>query len=196
MPRVVEAEAQDAGTSRVEITDDGVVGVDDERRLLGKRRDRLAPALRDELELAVAVELVSEEVAEEDCPGSGARDGLGERSFVHLQEPELGAVRGDERGGDAGEEVGARAVPGEAMRGTQDPGRHRGRGRLPVRRRDECDTLPEPRGERIHRAGVDLPEELPGKRRTAAAARGAGKRAHGAGDSHLESESNAHRRRA
>ena len=59
-----------------------------------------APAGGDELELAVAVELVAEEVAEEERPRPDAARDLRQRRLVDLEEPELGAVGGEEGGGD------------------------------------------------------------------------------------------------
>ena len=64
-PRVVEAEHGAPAVDAGEVADLRVVAVHDERRVR-QRRDRLAPALRDDLELAVAVELVAEEIAEQE----------------------------------------------------------------------------------------------------------------------------------
>src|SRR5205814_7174083 len=63
-PRVVEPEDRRAGAGARELADLRVVAVDDERRVGVELGDRLPPPLCDELELAVAVELVAEQVAE------------------------------------------------------------------------------------------------------------------------------------
>ena len=54
----------------------------------------VAPALGNVLELAVAVELVAEEVAEAHDAGTGASHHLGEDELVDLEQPEIRAVRG------------------------------------------------------------------------------------------------------
>ena len=64
---------------------------------------------------------------------------LRERSLVDLEQAEVGASRRHERRRDAGEQVGAGAVPGEPVLGAENLGGHRHRRRLPVRRRDERD---------------------------------------------------------
>ena len=93
MSWIVEPEANRTWPSVGEVRDDGVVRVDDERRLRRHRRDRGTPALGDDLELAVAIELVAEEVAERDDPRSRSRDRFGKRSFVDLEQPELRLAR-------------------------------------------------------------------------------------------------------
>ena len=69
-----------------ELGDERVVGVDDERRRVGERGDRRAPALGDVLELAVAVELVAKEVAERHDPRADAPHHLGQRELVDLEQ--------------------------------------------------------------------------------------------------------------
>ena len=68
-PRIVEPEDGRRVVCAREVGDLRVVAVHDERGILRQPGDGAAPALRDELELAVAVELVAEEVAEQDRPG-------------------------------------------------------------------------------------------------------------------------------
>ena len=55
-----------------EIGDDRIVGIHDERRVARKLPHRVAPALGNELELAVAIELVAEEIREETTRGARA----------------------------------------------------------------------------------------------------------------------------
>ena len=83
-----------------------------------ERAHSCAPALGDELELPVAVELVAEEVEEADGARPEAAGDLGQRGLVHLEEPELGAVGLEQRGGDARDEVRARrgCAPGASSR--------------------------------------------------------------------------------
>ena len=107
-----------------EVADHGIVRVHDDRRLGRETRDRRAPALGHELELAVAVELVAEEVAEQQRARPHALECLRKRALVHLEQPELGAPRLDECRGQAGEEVRSRSIPGERVllsRGSRPP---------------------------------------------------------------------------
>ena len=66
------------------------------------------------LELAVAVELVAEEIAEADRPRLNAPDHLRQRRLVHLEQRELGSAGREQGGGHAGDEVRAGAVVREA----------------------------------------------------------------------------------
>ena len=120
--------------------DERIVGPDDERRLGRQLRDRRPPALGDVLELAVAVELVAEQVPEADDPGPCAPHHLGERELVDLEQTELRVSRGEQRGRDPGRQVRAGAIPGKSAHGGEDRARHRGRRRLAVRRGHERDA--------------------------------------------------------
>ena len=81
-----------------EVADERVVAVHDEQRRRASACDGRAPALGDELELAVAVELVAEEVAEaKQRRGCSAPRDLGQRGLVDLEQAELG-VAGSEAG--------------------------------------------------------------------------------------------------
>jgi hypothetical protein len=62
------------------------------------------------LELAVAVELVAEEVAEGDGARAHATGDLGQGRLVDLEQAQLGVACSQQRRGDAREQVGARAV--------------------------------------------------------------------------------------
>ena len=68
LARVVEPEAKRALAAVGEVGHDRIVAVHDERGRRGKLTDRRSPALRHDLELAVAVELVAEEVPERHDP--------------------------------------------------------------------------------------------------------------------------------
>ena len=68
---------------------------------VGQRRDRVAPAGGDVLELAVAVELVAEQVAEQQRLRPEPPRELGERRLVRLEQPQLRAAGVEEGGGDA-----------------------------------------------------------------------------------------------
>ena len=83
--------------ARAERADLRIVAVQHEHRRLGQRRDRSAPPFGDELELAVAVELVAEEVPEADDPWPHPPQHLRQRPLVDLEQAELGVSRGKER---------------------------------------------------------------------------------------------------
>ena len=76
MSRVVEAVAKSLTPALRKVADHGIVRIDDEGRVLGKSAHGVAPALRDDLELAVAVELVPEEVPERNGPRPRTGDRL------------------------------------------------------------------------------------------------------------------------
>ena len=154
---------------------------------MGEGGDRRAPALGDVLELAVAVELVAEEVAERDDARAHAHDHLGQGELVHLEQAELGVVGREQGGGDARGEVGTGVVPGQPVRGAEDAGEHRARRRLPVRRRDDGDAGRQPGRECVDRTRIDLPEQLAGQRRAAAAPGRAREAPDEAGGARLES---------
>src|SRR6266508_6166767 len=64
--RVIDAEIQDgAAMSLAKPRDDRVVGVQDHRRAWVKRRDRVADAARELIDLEVTIELVAEEIGDQ-----------------------------------------------------------------------------------------------------------------------------------
>ena len=192
--RIVEAVAEDVAPAVREVGDDWVVRVDDECRVVREASDGVAPPLGDDLELAVAVELVAEEVPERHRARPRALHRLRQRSLVDLEEPELGAVRAHERRCDPREEVRSRSVPRERPVRAQDPRGHRGRRRLSVGRRDERGAEREAGGQRIDRGRVELPEELARDRRATAAAGRAREAPDGAGGERLEANPSVQRK--
>jgi hypothetical protein len=121
------------------------------------------------LELAVAVQLVAEEVREQQRARLHAARDLGQCALVDLQQAELRVARGEEGGGDPRDEVGTGAVPGEPAP-AQDLRHHRRRRRLAVRGGDEGGAVGQPRGQRVDRAWIELPEQLARDRRAPARA--------------------------
>ena len=169
LARIVETEHPRVAMITRQVADLRIVSVQDELRVrLGC--DRSAPARGDALELAVAVELVTKEVAEQQRLGPDTACDLGQGAFVDLEEAELGVAGAEEGGGDPGHEVRAGVVVRDAQPRSQDLGDHRGCRCLSVGRRDEHRALWQTAGEAIDRAGVELPEQLAGQRRAAAAA--------------------------
>ena len=87
-----------------------------------------------------------------------------------------------------GDEVRAGGVVGEPVARAEDLRGHRRGRRLAVRRRDQHGALRQPRGEPVDRARIELPEELSGHRRAAAAACDPGEGADRAGGGGLRRE--------
>ena len=137
MPCVIQAEPQDFRALVSEASDYGIVRVHHERRVRRECRNGQPPPLGEELELSMPVELITEKIREHYRTRACASCGLGERSFVDLEETELRASSGDERRSDSRKKIGAGLVPGEPVLGPEDSRSHRRGRRLPVGRRDE-----------------------------------------------------------
>ena len=137
VPRVVETEDGRTGPLSRQVADLRVVAVHDQGGIGRKLSHGPAPALGQELELAVAVELVAEQVPEQHRPRMQPPRHLGECRLVDLEQPELRVRCRQESGGDARDQVGARPVVGQPRRRREDAGGHRRRGRLPVGGREQ-----------------------------------------------------------
>src|SRR5438067_8230271 len=137
VPRVVESEDRPSCGIPLtgEIPDLRIVPVDDERGIAPKLADGGPPALGNELELAVAVELVAKKVAETHGAGPQPTGNFRQRRFVDLEQPQLHVASGEERRGNAGDEIRAGAVVREPDPAAENTSGHRRRGRLAVRRR-------------------------------------------------------------
>ena len=141
-----------------------VVGVVDQFRVLWQMGHGTAPALGDELELAVTVELVAEEVPEANRSRPQASHELRESRLVHLEQAQVCVARAEQRGGDTGNEIRSSRVVGELVPRPEDLCHHRGRGRLAVGGRQDGGPVGESRGEAVDGAAVELGEEFPGDR--------------------------------
>ena len=148
-----------------------IVTVDDESRSRVEGVHCSPPTLGDQLELAVTVQLVTEEIREADDAWSNARGDLGQRALVDLEQAELRITRGEERRRYAGHEIGSRAVVCESETRPQDLRGHRRCRRLTVGGRDQGGAERKPCRETVDRLGIELPEELAGNRRAASAPR-------------------------
>ncbi len=124
MRRIVEAETDGVVSVVGQIRDDRVVCVDDERRVGGQRTDGRAPTFGDELELAVAVELVAEEVSECHDARTKPRHRLRKRALVDLEQTEVG-IRGRRRAQRRSRRAGSRprgsTRAGARRRGSRPP---------------------------------------------------------------------------
>ena len=114
-------------------------------------RDGRPPALGDVLELAIAIELVAEEVREADDARPCASHDLWERELVDLEQAELRVARGEQGRRDPRGQVRAGSIPREPAHGGEDRARHRHGRRLAVRRGHERDARGEAARERVER---------------------------------------------
>jgi hypothetical protein len=192
---VVHAEEHGAAVA-AQIGDERVVGVEHERRGARVGGDDVRPAVGDDLELAVAVELVAEQVAEQERARSQLVDDRGEPELVDLEQPEVAGQRAAaaarsarQRRGDAAGHVRPGAVVDERRAGALEDRRGHGRrGGLAVRRADHRAAQRQPLREQPDRVRLQAREDLPRQRGPAAAAGGAHDGADRLGGGHLGSQ--------
>jgi hypothetical protein len=175
LSRIVEPERDGVGGARGQVAHHRVVGVHDDGGACPESRNGRPPAPGHELELAVAVELVAEEVRQADDTRADAARHLRERALVHLEEAEVGDPRRQQRRRHPTHQIRAGAVVRHAQPGAEDLGGHGGGRRLAVRRRHERRPQRQPRGEPVDRVRVELRQELARNRGAAAPPGGAGK---------------------
>jgi hypothetical protein len=92
--RILDAEVGHSGTLPSEVGDQWVVGVQRQLRSSGQRRHHRRPAVGDRLELAVSIELVSKQVAEQDRPGVELGADPVEPELIDLEQAQLAVDRG------------------------------------------------------------------------------------------------------
>ena len=172
-----------------EVADLRVVAVHDERASRAASATASRQRAATSLELAVAVELVAEEVAEQQRLRPHAPRDLGQRRLVDLEQAELGVAR---RGAGWRRRPETRFAP-ELLCATRTRGRRISATIaavvvLPF----VAETSTEPCGRRAASRsiapGIELPEQLPRQRRAAAAPGEARERARGAQRGGLERE--------
>jgi hypothetical protein len=128
---VLDAEVERLAVA-AEVGDQRVVGVEHEPGGGGQPGDDPRPAVGDDLQLAVAVELVAEQVAEQDGARLELARDRSEPELVDLEQADVAAAGGQRRRHAAGH-VGAGAVVDEARAGAaEDRGDHRRRRGLAV----------------------------------------------------------------
>jgi hypothetical protein len=154
---VLDPEVRHSLAAAPEVGHERVVGVQHEAGPAVEAGDELGPAVGQQLELPVAVELVAEQVRQQQearlyLVGHARQPGL-----VHLEQAELAGLAAgvEQRRGHAPRHVRAGAVVHHRAAGALEAGGdHRRGGRLAVRGRQE------------HRAGLDLtrhPAQRPGR---------------------------------
>src|SRR4029077_4812109 len=174
-----------AGEGEADLRDARVVGVqDDAAGFVALRRQRLLDLFRDGLELAVAVELVAEEVEDDRGLRLDLFDRPGQARLVDLEhapvgaEPAVGAGAAERGGGGAEDEVGAGAVADHAVTRAFEQPRDQARGRrLAVGAGDEDRSMREVARQPREDLRVDRARDVAGQRRPAAAPRDAAERA-------------------
>ena len=164
----------------------------------GPRRHDRRPAVGDRLQLAVAVELVAEEVAEQHRARLELLDDRAEPELVDLEQAEVAGQRAPaaarrvrQRAGDPARHVRPGAVVDEPRAGAlEDRRHHRRRRRLAVGGADHDAAAVQPAREAADRVRLDAREHLARQRRPAAAAGRARERAdrlrggHTSGEAH------------
>ena len=170
---VVHAEVGHAAALAAEVRHQRVVGVQHEASTAIELAHELRPAVGKQLELAVAVELVAEQVGEEEQAGLHVgRDG-GQPRLVDLEEPKLAALPTgvEQRGGHSPGHVRAGAVVHQRpARALERGGDHRCRGGLPVGRRHQHRARLELARHALERARRELQQDPSGSGGAAATA--------------------------
>ena len=170
---VGHAEVHDPVASPAEVGDERIVGIEHEARAAGLGGHELRPAVGQQLELAVAVELVPEQVGEQVEAGVHRLRDPRQPGLVDLEEAELAAravgVEKSRRHAPAHVRAGA-VVHHAAARPLERGGEHRRGRRLAVRRRDEHAAVVELAGHSLERARREAQEQPAGGRGAAAQA--------------------------
>ncbi len=172
-PEIGDSVAPLPGLVAAEVGDRRIVGVEHEARAPGPCRHGLGPVLRQRLDLAVAIELVAEEVAEHHHGGIELGRDLREPGLVDLEQA-LAAALLEQRRGDAPGHVRSRPVVDRvAPVGLEHGGDHSRRRRLAVGRADHRRTAVQPLTQPAQCLGFHAQQDAARQRRAAAAAAGA-----------------------
>ena len=191
--RILDAEVHDVGAIAPEVGDQRVVGVEDQRGA-GRLGHDARPAVGDDVQLAVAVELVAEQVGQQQRARADLRDELVEPELVDLEQtgvardPPAGPRGLQQRARDPAGHVRARAVVHQLVAAAlQDRRDHRRGRRLAVGRRDDRRPVRQPPSQRPDRVGLEGQQQLARQRR-ATAPGATGQRAGGARGGDLGSQ--------
>ena len=174
---VLYAEIRDSLAFSSQVGDERVVRAQHELRPSSALCRELRPAVGQRLELAVAVELIAKEVAEDEHPRIELAGHRHEPRLVDLEDAELARLpaRVEQRGGDAPVHIRPGSVAhhrdARALHGRADHGRG---GRLPVRGGHQHRPGAEPGAEARDCIGLDAQQEAAGGGRPAAARRADG----------------------
>ena len=151
-----------SGRESAESADQRIVGVHDAASSRPAARRRRPPALGDQLQLAVAVELVAEEVSEHTARGRRRPATSGKAPSSTSNSPSSASRAESSVEATPEARFAPEAVPGEPEAPPENRGGHRGRRRLAVRRRDDGRPEWQPRRERVDRPGSIFQSSLPG----------------------------------
>jgi hypothetical protein len=162
---IVDAEVQRLATA-AEVGDHRVVGIED--KLLDRCGiQRLPPTLGDRLQLAVAVELVTEEVGKQQRARADLGEDLGQPELVDLEQAGVAAAAQQRRGDPAGHVRPCAVVHECAAAAFEDARGHRGGRCLAVRGRQQ--RAVQRTREPLDRARLHPQQQLARQRRAAAA---------------------------
>ncbi len=193
---ILHAEVRHLGRRAAQVGDQRIVGVEHEASAPACRGGgHRCPSIGDRVELAVAVELIAEQVAEQDAARLELRDHPVEPELVELEQPKLAgdptarAGGGHQRRGHAAGHV----RPGPVVDdGHPLPGEHRGHHRgcrgLAVGGRDHDRAARQPCGQLADRPRLEREQHAPGQARPAAAPGPPGQLAHRARRGDLRAE--------
>ena len=192
---VLDSEVGHAGVLAAEIGDQWIVGVQHQPGVARGPCENDRPPVGDRLELAVAIELVAEQVPEQQRSRGELLGHRRQPELVDLEQPELavdtsaGARGGEQRRGDPSGHVRAGAVVHERDAGPFEHRRnHRGARRLAVRRRDDHCPPGQARRELGDRLRLEAHQHLAGEAGAAAPARAPGERPDRASGGELRSD--------
>ena len=176
-PEVGDARAKPELAIAAQVGDQRVVGVEDEAAATGPLGDHRRPFVGQVLELAVAVELVTKQIAEHDQPRIERGRHLRQPRFVDLEQA-LAAALFEQRRGHAPAHVRPGAVvDGVAAGGAHRRGQHAGGGGLAVGGADDRRAADELAAEARDRVRRDPQQQPAGQRGAAATAAAAAERA-------------------
>ncbi len=187
-PEVEDAVSPPTVAVSAQVGDQRIVGVEGEAAAPGTLGDGPRPVVGQCLDLAVAVELVAEEVAEHDQRRVELCRDLRQPGLVDLEQA-LAAALLEQRRGDSPGHVRAGPVMDRAAAVGGEHGRqHSRRGGLAVGRADQGHVALETGAETGDRVGSEAQQQPPRQRRAAAAAAGPAGAAGGPGDEALGAE--------
>ena len=185
--RILDPEVHRVPCVRAELGDERVVGTQDQPAAMSG--DDFGPAIADRLELAIAIQLVAEEVRDQDHPRIERGRDARKPELVDFEDADLCAfapATRQQRGRDAAGHVGAGEVVDARNPGAREDraGQRRGRG-LAVGRGDRHATAGQLAREPADRGRLESQQQPPGYGRPAASCESR-QRADCAGRGHLQ----------
>ena len=169
---VLEPEVGHVLTATAEVGHERVVGVQNEPRPAVELAHHLRPAVGQQLELSVAVELIAKEIGEQEQTWMQVAGHRGQPGLVDLEQTQLAGLAAgvEQRRGHSPGHVRARAVVHQRPPGLLEAGGDHGRGGgLAVGGRDEQRAVAELAPHAAQRSGRNPQQQAPRRRGAAAA---------------------------